>query len=83
MADRIAATTDRPVQRQPGPSRLVCPPNTQSQTSLGQVCPTQITLYDYLMATGAEGAGIGVTVHGQRIELDLARLRDQSGKLIA
>jgi predicted XRE-type DNA-binding protein len=32
------------------------------------------TLYDYLMATGAEGAGIIVTVHGQRIELDLARL---------
>ena len=30
------------------------------------------TLYDYLMATGA---GIVVTVHGQRIELDLARLR--------
>jgi len=28
------------------------------------------TLYDYLMA-----AGIVVTVHGQRIELDLARLR--------
>ncbi len=33
------------------------------------------TLYDYLMATGADGAGIVVTVHGQRIELDLARLR--------
>ena len=33
------------------------------------------TLYDYLMATGAEGAGIVVTVHGQRIELDLAQLR--------
>src|ERR1700689_393670 len=32
-------------------------------------------LYDYLMATGAEGAGIVVTVHGQRIELDLAQLR--------
>lgn len=32
------------------------------------------TLYDYLMATGADGAGIVVTVHGQRIELDLARL---------
>ena len=28
-----------------------------------------------LMATGADGAGIVVTVHGQRIELDLARLR--------
>jgi hypothetical protein len=27
------------------------------------------------MATGADGAGIVVTVHGQRIELDLARLR--------
>jgi hypothetical protein len=35
------------------------------------------TLYDYLMATGAEGAGIVVTVHGQRIELDLSRLRNQ------
>jgi DNA-binding transcriptional regulator YiaG len=34
------------------------------------------TLYDYLMATGADGAGIVVTVHGQRIELDLARLRN-------
>jgi DNA-binding transcriptional regulator YiaG len=33
------------------------------------------TLYDYLMATGADGADIVVTVHGQRIELDLARLR--------
>jgi hypothetical protein len=32
------------------------------------------TLYDYLMATGADGAGIAVTVHGQRIELDLALL---------
>ncbi len=30
------------------------------------------TLYDYLMATGADGAGIVVTVHGQRIELDLS-----------
>ena len=29
------------------------------------------TLYDYLMATGAEGAGIVVIVHGHRIELDL------------
>jgi predicted regulator of Ras-like GTPase activity (Roadblock/LC7/MglB family) len=35
------------------------------------------TLYDYLMATGADGAGIVVTVHGQRIELDLARLRSR------
>ena len=34
------------------------------------------TLYDYLMATGAEGAGIVVTVHGHRIELDLSRLRN-------
>lgn len=33
------------------------------------------TLFDYLMATGAEGASIVVTVHGLRIELDLARLR--------
>jgi hypothetical protein len=33
------------------------------------------TLYDYLMATGADGASIVVTVHGQRIEPDLARLR--------
>jgi DNA-binding transcriptional regulator YiaG len=35
------------------------------------------TLYDYLMATGADGAGIVVTVHGQRIELDLSQLRSQ------
>jgi hypothetical protein len=34
------------------------------------------TLYDYLMATGAEGAGIVVIVHGHRIELDLSRLRN-------
>ena len=33
------------------------------------------TLYDYLMATGADSAGIVVTVHGRRVELDLARLR--------
>jgi DNA-binding transcriptional regulator YiaG len=35
------------------------------------------TLYDYLMATGAEGAGIVVIVNGHRIELDLGRLRSQ------
>lgn len=34
------------------------------------------TLFDYLTATGAESASIVVTVHGQRIELDLAQLRD-------
>jgi hypothetical protein len=34
------------------------------------------TLYDYLMATGAEGAGIVVIVHGHRIELGLSRLRN-------
>jgi DNA-binding XRE family transcriptional regulator len=33
------------------------------------------TLYDYLTATGADTASIVVTVHGYRIELDLARLR--------
>ncbi|WP_449062538.1 helix-turn-helix domain-containing protein [Planomonospora algeriensis] len=33
------------------------------------------TLFDYLVATGAEGASIVVTVHGRRIELDLAQLR--------
>ena len=33
------------------------------------------TLFDYLTATGAEGASIVVTVHGQRIELDLAQPR--------
>ncbi|MEN3538331.1 helix-turn-helix domain-containing protein [Microbispora sp. ZYX-F-249] len=33
------------------------------------------TLFDYLMATGAESAGIVVTVRGRRIELDLGRLR--------
>ncbi|RCG30235.1 XRE family transcriptional regulator [Sphaerisporangium album] len=33
------------------------------------------TLYDYLTATGAESASIVVTVHGRRIELDLAQLR--------
>jgi DNA-binding transcriptional regulator YiaG len=38
------------------------------------------TLYDYLMATGAEHAGIAVTVHGQRIELDLSQLRTQPGR---
>jgi transcriptional regulator with XRE-family HTH domain len=32
------------------------------------------TLYDYLMATGAEGASIVVIVHGHRIELDLSGL---------
>jgi predicted XRE-type DNA-binding protein len=35
------------------------------------------TLYDYLMATGADGAGIVVTVHGQRIELDLGQIHTQ------
>src|ERR1022692_1893383 len=36
------------------------------------------TLYDYLMATGAEGAGIVVVVvNGHRIELYLGRLRSQ------
>jgi transcriptional regulator with XRE-family HTH domain len=34
------------------------------------------TLYDYLMATGAEGASIVVIVHGHRIELDLSGLRN-------
>jgi hypothetical protein len=34
------------------------------------------TLYDYLMATGAEGAGIVVIVDGHQIELDLSRLRN-------
>jgi uncharacterized protein (UPF0254 family) len=38
------------------------------------------TLYDYLMATGAEGAGIVVVVNGNRIELDLGRLRNQPGQ---
>ncbi|GAA1024108.1 hypothetical protein Aple_095410 [Acrocarpospora pleiomorpha] len=33
------------------------------------------TLYDYLMATGADSASIVVTVHGSRIELDLGQLR--------
>jgi hypothetical protein len=33
------------------------------------------TLFDYLMATGAEGASIVVTVHGQKVELDLGQLR--------
>ncbi|WP_214105203.1 helix-turn-helix domain-containing protein [Acrocarpospora catenulata] len=33
------------------------------------------TLHDYLMATGADSASIVVTVHGSRIELDLAQLR--------
>lgn len=32
------------------------------------------TLFDYLTATGAESASIVVTVHGRRIELDLAQL---------
>jgi transcriptional regulator with XRE-family HTH domain len=34
------------------------------------------TLYDYLVATGAEGASIVVVVHGHRIELDLSGLRN-------
>ncbi|MEV4105893.1 helix-turn-helix domain-containing protein [Nonomuraea sp. NPDC049649] len=34
------------------------------------------TLFDYLTATGAESASIVVTVHGRRIELDLAQLRN-------
>jgi hypothetical protein len=34
------------------------------------------TVYDSLMATGAEGAGIVVIVHGHRIELGLSRLRN-------
>lgn len=33
------------------------------------------TLYDYLTATGADAASIVVTVHGQRIELDLGTIR--------
>jgi len=33
------------------------------------------TLYDYLTATGADTASIVVTVHGQRIELDLGLVR--------
>lgn len=32
------------------------------------------TLYDYLTATGADGASIVVTVRGHRVELDLERL---------
>jgi hypothetical protein len=35
------------------------------------------TLYDYLMAAGAEGAGIVVVVNGHRVELDLGHLRSQ------
>lgn len=34
------------------------------------------TLYGYLTATGADAASIVVTVHGHKIELDLARLHD-------
>jgi DNA-binding XRE family transcriptional regulator len=34
------------------------------------------TLYDYLTATGADAASIVVTVHGQKIELDLGRFHD-------
>ncbi|MET8004161.1 helix-turn-helix domain-containing protein [Nonomuraea glycinis] len=36
------------------------------------------TLFDYLTATGAESASIVVTVHGRRIELDLAQLGNTS-----
>ena len=32
------------------------------------------TLYDYLTATGADAASIVITVHGQKIELDLGQL---------
>jgi DNA-binding XRE family transcriptional regulator len=35
------------------------------------------TPYNYLMAPGGEDAGIVVIVHGQRIQLDLSRLRNQ------
>lgn len=38
------------------------------------------TLYDYLMATGAEGASIVVVVHGHRIELDLSGLHNTPPK---
>jgi transcriptional regulator with XRE-family HTH domain len=41
------------------------------------------TLHDYLMATGADTAGIIVTIHGQRIELALARLRSHPGQQAA
>ena len=34
------------------------------------------TLYDYLTATGADSAGIVVTIHGYKIELDLGRFHD-------
>jgi DNA-binding XRE family transcriptional regulator len=33
------------------------------------------TLYDYLTATGADTASIVVTVHGHKVEMDLARLQ--------
>ena len=36
------------------------------------------TLFDYLMATGAEAASIVVTVHGRKVELDLGQLRHAS-----
>jgi DNA-binding XRE family transcriptional regulator len=36
------------------------------------------TLYDYLRATGADAASIVVTVHGQRIELDLGTIRPRA-----
>ncbi|WP_327109337.1 helix-turn-helix domain-containing protein [Nonomuraea glycinis] len=38
------------------------------------------TLFDYLTATGAESASIVVTVHGRRIELDLAQLGNTSSE---
>jgi len=41
------------------------------------------TLYDYLMATGADSAAIVVIVHGHRIELDLSQNRDQPERLSA
>ena len=34
------------------------------------------TLYDYPMATGAEGTSIVAVVRGRRIELDLSGLRN-------
>ena len=36
------------------------------------------TLADYLLATGAEGARIVVTVKGTEVELDLTQLRNES-----
>ena len=73
------------ILRGQGP-RLYIQPTVARKLGVGQGVVSRLehrddmllsTLYDYLMATGAEGASIVVVVNGHRIELDLGRLRSQ------